>query len=427
MRILHTSDLHLGQTLYQNYGRTDEHEHYFRQLEDWCSSCKPDALVVSGDIYDVPQPSAAVRSVFTEHFVRLHDACPAMKIIITAGNHDSASRLQAESLVWDRIGVRIIGMPPSADAADGTWEDDYIVRLGSGYVIALPYMNGSRREQLQKILDRVSVMNTGGMPVVMTAHTAVTGGDFTGHGFEIGSLKTQDLSEMGTGWDYLALGHIHKPQTLGRGEDRAGAVTFPAPVARYSGSALHVSCDETYPHSVSLVDIDRHGGSVRIEALRIDELRHFHILPSDGTAFRNAEDAIMSVRKYAEGEGGYFRLRFDCGTVLPSNFCQGIYDAIGSNEDKARFNPRIIWDGVCGEKEDEKKAAAFEIADLQQMTDPVLFIEKTVGQYQGLDLDTVREAFGEVLERVRKNAEDEAGARIDRKSRKSGIKSEDQP
>ena len=91
MKIIHTADLHLGQIIYQNYDRVDEHEHFFGQLESLCQEEKPDALILSGDVFDIQQPSASVKKAFTEHFVKLHTQCPSMKIVITAGNHDSAS------------------------------------------------------------------------------------------------------------------------------------------------------------------------------------------------------------------------------------------------------------------------------------------------------------------------------------------------
>ena len=72
MKILHTADLHLGQVIYQNYDRSDEHQHFFRQLEQWCKEEQPDALLVSGDVFDIQQPSATVKKTFTDYFVRLH-------------------------------------------------------------------------------------------------------------------------------------------------------------------------------------------------------------------------------------------------------------------------------------------------------------------------------------------------------------------
>ena len=65
MKIIHTADLHLGQILYQNYDRVDEHEHFFKQLEQWCLEEQPDALVLSGDVFDIQQPSASTTKCTT--------------------------------------------------------------------------------------------------------------------------------------------------------------------------------------------------------------------------------------------------------------------------------------------------------------------------------------------------------------------------
>jgi len=398
MKILHTADLHLGQVIYQNYERSDEHQHFFKQLTTWCLEHQPDALVVSGDVFDIQQPSATTKRAFTDYFVALHKACPTMQIVITAGNHDSASRIQADSSVWALASTTMIGLPPSVEPSDG-WEEQYIVRLEQGYIIALPYMTGERQALIQHLLDVVANENTEGKPVVMLGHTAVTGLDLTGHDFEIGKLRTQDASSFGTGYDYLALGHIHKPQTIGHQEDalNLNEVQYAAPVIRYSGSALHVSCDEAYPHSVSLVEIDKHGGMVRIKQLRIDELRHFYVLPKDGSALTSEDEALAEVKQfYQDHERGYFRLRVDMNTDLSPNFNQMVYDIIKLKEDEIRYNPKIVWIGELQQDAVTSERPTFEVAELQQMTDPVAFIEKTLDQYPGLDIEMVREAFTEV-------------------------------
>lgn len=400
MKILHTADLHLGQVIYQNYDRSDEHRHFFRQLEQWCTDHQPDALLVSGDVFDIQQPSATVKKTFTDYFVRLHQHCPQMHIVITAGNHDSASRIQADSSVWQLANAHLIGTPPaynSMEAAEG-WQHQFIVRLESGYIVALPYMTGERRQTIQSILDKVAEENTLGLPVVMMAHQAVTGADVTGHNFEIGKLKTQDTVSLGNGFDYLALGHIHKPQTVGHQDDCMKEQTsYPAPVVRYSGSALHVSCDENYPHTVSLVDIDRHNGDVSIRQLRIDELRHFFVLPLDGSSFTSADAAIEELRQFtSKGARGYLRFRFDHSTPLPSNFSQMVYDVLAPYNDEWRYNPKVIWTGQDEAQQQSSGQQVFEIAELQQMTDPMQFIERTHDQYPELDLEDVRQAFEEV-------------------------------
>lgn len=414
MKILHTADLHLGQIIYQNYERTDEHMHYFAQLERLCREEQPDALIVSGDVFDIQQPSAATWKAFTDHFVRLHRTCMDMHIVIIAGNHDSASRIQSHNAVWKLANVHLTGTPPPANFAslDG-WQEQFVIRLTNGYIIALPYMTGERTLMTQTLLDYVAADNTGNKPVVMTGHLTVTGCDLTGHDMDIGNIRTQAAESLGKGYDYMALGHIHKPQTIGHEADcMETEVTYPAPVIRYAGSALHVSCDETYPHTISAVDIDRHGGNVRIRQFRIDELRHFHVLPSCHASFTHAEDALNGIRRFAEENGrGYIRLQVDQATALPSDFTQTVYSIIEPYQGEVRYNPKILWTGTQENDTDETVKPKFEVAEIQQMTDPLVFIEKTRQQYPELDMNEVREAFTEIEAEMKRMAEEENASR----------------
>ena len=427
MKILHTADLHLGQVIYQNYDRSDEHQHFFRQLEQWCKAELPDALLVSGDVFDIQQPSATVKKAFTDYFVQLHQACPNMAIVITAGNHDSASRIEADNAVWKLANTYLIGMPPAYNCleapegipsdAPSLWQHRYIIKLECGYIVALPYMTGERQQAIQSILEKVAEDNAFGLPVVMMAHQAVTGVDITGHDFEIGKLKTQDANTFGSGFDYLALGHIHKPQTIGHQDDCMAAHTsYRSPIVRYAGSALHVSCDELYPHTVSMVEIDSHKGYVSIHQLRIDELRHFFVLPLDGSSFTSAEEAIEAMKRFtAEGQRGYIRFRFDHSTNLPPNFNQMVYDALLPFNDEWRYNPKMLWTGQDDVQQQDKEQLVFEVAELQQMDDPMQFIERTKEQYPGLDIEDVRNAFEEVKAEMRR-LEEEKQAKIRQKT-----------
>lgn len=405
MRFLHTADLHLGQVMYQNYGREEEHQHFFEQLDHWCNEYHPDALLVSGDIFDIQQPSAATKHAFNDYFVQLHSRYPDIRIVITAGNHDSASRIQADNVVWQLGNVTLIGRPPASDCTaqpDG-WQEDYLVRLeGIGYIIALPFMVSAKRETLQSLLDYVKNENKEGLPVVMMGHTAVSGMDFTGHNFDIGHIQALEPTDLGNGYDYLALGHIHRPQTIGHLNDEHEETSlYTAGVIRYSGSALHVSCDEKYPHTVSLIDIDHHGGEVKLTRLRIDELWHFYELPPDHAA-QSHEEAIEAVKTFAqEGGQGYIRFKMDYNTDLPPDFNQQIYDLLESYDNEIRYNPKIIRTNTPDKKESTEKPV-FEVTDLQQMTDPMQFIEQTIDRYNGLTLDEIRSAFEEIeIERQR--------------------------
>ncbi len=400
MKILHTADLHLGQIIYQNYERSDEHRHFFNQLMKWCKEERPDALLVSGDVFDIQQPSSSTKKAFTDYFVSLHQECPEMKIVITAGNHDSASRIQADSAIWGCANTRLVGISPAVDA-QGDWMDQYIVRMDQGYIVAMPYMRGERKEQLQAILDMIAAENVDGKPVVMMAHTAIKNNTYgkDSMGQVIGNLDSLDLSSFGSGYDYLALGHIHKPETIGHHADALfDVVTYPAPVARYSGSVLHVSCDEKYPHTVSMVEIDKHGGNVNIRQLRIDELRHFYELPANGSCFKTADEALEAVRGFVRDiDGGYFRLHMDGKAALPSDFIQQIYEILKPTNDEIRYNPKNIWEGAVSSTTENIEKPTFEIAELQQMTDPIVFVEKIHDQLSPeIDMDVIRAAFDEV-------------------------------
>ena len=399
MRFLHTADLHLGQIMYQNYDREDEHQHFFEQLDHWCNEYRPDALLVSGDIFDIQQPGAATKHAFNEYFVHLHNSHPEIRIVITAGNHDSASRIQADNVVWQLGNVTLIGRPPASNCTtlpDG-WQEEYLVKIErKGYIIALPYMIGSRRETIQALLDYVEKENKESLPVVLMGHTAVAGTDSTGHNFDIGHIQTLDPMDLGYGYDYVALGHIHRPQTIGHLHDEQEETShYPAGVIRYSGSALHVSCDEKYPHTVSLVEIDKHGSNVQLTRLRINELRHFYELPTDHSA-HSFEEVLETVKNFAkEGGRGYIRFKIDYSTELPSDFNQQIYDLMETYGNELRYNPKILWTDMPAKNEKAEKLL-FEVADIQQMTDPMQFIEQTIDHYNGLTLEEIRNAFEEI-------------------------------
>jgi exonuclease SbcD len=94
MKILHTSDWHLGHTLY-GYDRQEEQQDMLQQILEITRKERPDAFLLSGDVYDIPQPSATSQKMFSEFMAKLHKAVPGMRIIVTAGNHDSGMRTEA--------------------------------------------------------------------------------------------------------------------------------------------------------------------------------------------------------------------------------------------------------------------------------------------------------------------------------------------
>ena len=226
-RFIHTSDWHLGQNFY-GYDRSEEQRDFLRQLALIVRQHEPDALLVSGDIFHTAAPSSAAVNLYVDAMLDIHNACPGMAIIVIAGNHDSAARLESDKRLWELAGVQVLG--GICRDNDGKADlDRHIIRVaGKGTVAALPFaypasfplapdatdIERSQRQQayFQALLDRANEDNQG-LPVVLMAHLAVSHSDITGHDPNM-MMECVDISTLGQGYDYAALGHIHRPQMV---------------------------------------------------------------------------------------------------------------------------------------------------------------------------------------------------------------------
>ncbi|MCM1177642.1 MAG: exonuclease subunit SbcD [Bacteroides sp.] len=305
IKILHTSDWHLGHTLY-SYDRTEEQQSMLSQIEDIVREHQPDAMLICGDIYHTAQPSSAVQTMFTEAIVRMHEACPAMTMVITAGNHDSGTRHEIFKEPWRALKVHVVG-----NLEKGNPESHLIKIEDKGYIIAVPYSSERNIPDgwFQNLLDIAAEHNTSGLPVIMSAHTTVSGCDFTGHdnvtGYTVGGIDSLDISHMGTGYDYLALGHIHNAQFVQGGEHRI----------RYSGTPLSVSFDENFSHSISMVEIDSHGSRPRVQTIDIQDIHPLVTLPAEGYA--SWQEAKELLNGFPDDIQAYIRLNVETDDFLP--------------------------------------------------------------------------------------------------------------
>ena len=324
MKILHTSDWHLGHSLY-NYDRSEEQSQMLEQMERIVESEKPDVFLLSGDVYHTTQPSSATQTMFTNAMVRIHEAHPDMVIVVTAGNHDSGAKHDIFQTPWRALKVFTVG------TLEKEQPDNHIIHIkGKGYIVAIPYSYERNIPDgfFQGLLDEVSRRNTGNLPVVMMAHTTIKGCDFTGHDqtssiqgeYTIGGIDGIELSQIGTGYDYLALGHIHHAQFVHGGEHRV----------RYCGSPLAVSFDETYEHSISIVNIDAHGASPEVKTINIENPHPLVSLPSSGTC--DWEEALEKLKDFPKDIAAYIRLNVEVDDFLP---VEANAEAIKLTEDKA--------------------------------------------------------------------------------------------
>lgn len=307
MKIIATSDWHLGNMFHGN-DRLMEHRHFLHWLLQQIEEQQPDALLVAGDIYDNGNPSSASQSAYYEFLAQVGERIPGMKIIITAGNHDSASRLEAPRELLRRHNVEVCGLVKrNYDNKESKWVNNFDelmipVRGREGdeiVVLAVPYLrtdvvqNTSYSAGVNDFIRALTAKARERFPehrLVMMAHMYAKGAD----------IATQDASEKIViggqeevnmeGWDahpdYMTCGHIHKRQHI-----------WNTDWARYSGSVLPMSfAEKDYTHGVDLVTLD---GDKRpkVEQLVYTPQHRLVVLPEDETPLTPAK-----LRKLIETE-----------------------------------------------------------------------------------------------------------------------------
>lgn len=262
MKILHTSDWHLGRTL---YGRSRQRE--FELFLDWLASLVEsrgiEVLIVSGDIFDTTTPSNASQRLYYRflHRIALSPESSCRHVIIIGGNHDSPSFLDAPKDLLRSFDVHVLG------AMNGDPADEVLVlRDADGepeaVVCAVPYLRDrdirtveageSMEDKNRKLIEGVTRhyaevariaeerrQSIGlDIPVIATGHLFTAGGvkleDDGVRPIYVGTLAQINASAFPASLDYVALGHLHVPQRVG-GEERL----------RYSGSPIPMGFGES--------------------------------------------------------------------------------------------------------------------------------------------------------------------------------------
>jgi exonuclease SbcD len=268
MKILHTADWHLGQ-LFHEYDRSFEHQQFLNWLLKTIATEEIEVLLVSGDVFDISNPAATSIRMFYSFLQQATRDNPQLQLVITAGNHDSASRLEAPKPLLESSNIHIIGTIEKNN--DGSINYEKLI---------LPLRNKSG--EIQTWCLAVPFLRTGDYPVVANAENPYTEGvaalyreafAFANQHkkahetiIAMGHLHTQqaEISEMdkterlimggvecvaASAFDseikYVALGHIHKAQRIGGNNH-----------IRYSGSPLPMSFSERhYKHQVVVFEL----------------------------------------------------------------------------------------------------------------------------------------------------------------------------
>jgi exonuclease SbcD len=260
MRILHTADWHLGRSL-EGRSRLAEQAQFIDELVKIVEEEKVDAILMAGDAFDTVNPPAAAEQLFYEGLSRLSDN-GKRPIIVIAGNHDNPDRLSAASPLAGNHSIHLIGYP-----SHEVLKVDVPHAQQKMMVAALAYPSEARLEQVlseahdevllrnkydERIRDLFSIMCKQFQPDTVNmamSHIHVAGGSSTDseRPIEVGGAYTVAATSMPEAAQYVALGHLHRPQNI----KRASTLT------RYSGSPLAYSFSEIgYAKSVTILDAE---------------------------------------------------------------------------------------------------------------------------------------------------------------------------
>jgi len=275
MRILHTSDWHLGKNL-EGHSRMDEQESFLNDFIDIVESNNVDLIIIAGDVYDSANPPARAEKMFYDTLKKLSSNGERITLVI-AGNHDNPDRLVAAGPLARDHGIIMVGTPKSVVPlgdygahkiiASGEGFIEVLIRNEKAIILTVPYPSEKRlnevlygemdddEERLKSYGDKIKVLFETlnekfreDTVNILTSHLFAMGSEEAGseRNIQLGGSFIIDGSCFPKKAQYIALGHIHKPQIVpGTGKK-----------ARYSGSPLHYSKKEiNFKKKCFIVDV----------------------------------------------------------------------------------------------------------------------------------------------------------------------------
>lgn len=310
MKILHTSDWHIGKRL-MGRERLDEQSDVLDEIAGICDREGVELVLVAGDIFDTYMPSAEAEELFFSKIKAV--AGKDRAVLLISGNHDDGVRLSASAPVSEELGIYIVGnsrkplplhsMRKVRPVASGAGYAVFANERGErAFINTLPYPNEARfkeeksdlpfPERMKKWIEEGEAGNTEGLPSVFLSHIFVAGGATSESEREIdlGGARAVPLDVLPKS-DYIALGHLHKRQHMGKGH------------CYYSGSPLQYSFDEAGGEKgVKIFDLTRNGVE-KLEDVPLRSGRRLVRLEADSPAaaeelLKLYPDALAEVRLY---------------------------------------------------------------------------------------------------------------------------------
>jgi exonuclease SbcD len=283
MKILHTADWHLGHRLHEQT-QVEEQTLFLKWIQKYIEKEKIDVLLISGDIFDTNAPSNQSLEMYYTFLMKLKSTS-CQSIIITGGNHDSPGTLNAPKQILDALSIKVVGK-----AAENIEDEVFEISINGEKVIigAVPYLRdgdirkavaGESFEDLtdkykqalinhyKKSAEQCELINSTNAPVIAMGHLFATGGSVSDseQNIYVGSLGHIGAGDFPTYFDYIALGHLHRPQIIGGNKK-----------VRYSGSPNILSFSEIkYDKKIIVLTIENNEISA-INDVLVPRFRNFY-------------------------------------------------------------------------------------------------------------------------------------------------------
>jgi exonuclease SbcD len=309
VHFFHTSDWHLGQFFY-NHSRQYEHEQFLTWLLEQIEQKQPNALLIAGDIFDVINPASSAQKQLYQFLADAHARAPHMQTLMIAGNHDSGYRIEQVEPLLEKYNAKTVGVIHWN--ADKTLDIERLLlpiydaeQNIVAWCLSLPFLRPAEitgfNEQTQNSQNAIAYLHqyliseakkrkTDDQALILMSHAHMQGGETSDseRPIIIGNEEALSTTLFDEVIDYVALGHLHKPQKVQH------------PHIRYSGSPIPLSFSEiNYKHQVVEVKIQPNQTTdMRLywNALEIPRSVHLHKISGE------LQEVMHKLRALATGE-----------------------------------------------------------------------------------------------------------------------------
>ncbi|MDR1222435.1 MAG: exonuclease SbcCD subunit D C-terminal domain-containing protein [Tannerella sp.] len=306
MKIIHTADWHLGQNFYE-YDRKAEHACFLTWLKKTVAENRTDVLLIAGDVFDSPNPSAESQKMYFSFLREITNENPNLQIVIIAGNHDSAARLEAPNPLLEDMNITVRGIIRRNDSGEIDYEHLIIPLNKGGYCLAVPYLRqgdypeaGNYSQSVKALYDKL--YETAGrkiagnsrdfQPVIAMGHLQATGSEISENDRSertvIGGLECVSPEAFSENIAYTALGHLHRGQRVSGREN-----------VRYSGTPIPMSfAEKNNRQGIVLVEI-LPADPVNIKRIVFEDAVKLICIPQEPMP---PDDVLRIIKELPEGE-----------------------------------------------------------------------------------------------------------------------------